>query len=310
MKIIQVNDSSLIKYETAAIVGFFDGVHQGHRYLIDQLKMQSRKTGLKTVAITFPVHPRKVLNQDYQPKLLCTFDEKIKQLASTGINYCYVIDFTKDYSEITAQDFIRQKLYAQLGVRELLIGYDHRFGKGRINGYVEYVEYGKQCGMKMLQARKFQEGDTPVSSTVIRNFISEGKIKKANHFLSYYYSFEGKVIQGNKLGRTIGFPTANLELIDPDKITPREGVYAAHAIIEGEKYTCMLYIGKRPTIKPEGEKRIEAHIFGFDKDIYDVTLRIEIIDFLREDNHFNNLDKLKEQLIKDKENAIRLLHNK
>jgi riboflavin kinase/FMN adenylyltransferase len=303
MEIIYINDSSRIEQETVATVGFFDGVHRGHLYLINQLKISAQKTGLKTAIITFPVHPRKVLNQGYQPKLLCTFEERIQRLSSTGIDYCYVIDFTKEFSETTAQDFIREKLHAQLGVKELLVGYDHKFGKGRTNAYEDYVEYGKNCGMKIFHAEKLQEKDLHISSTSIRQLLSEGKIKEVSGLLSYHYTLEGIVVQGNKLGGTIGFPTANLVLCDQDKIIPCEGVYAARISVEGKTCSGMVYIGKRPTILPEGEKRIEAHIFDFAGDIYGKRIRLELTDFLRPDRHFDSLEELQAQLVKDAERA-------
>jgi riboflavin kinase/FMN adenylyltransferase len=299
MEIIYINDSSRIEQETVATVGFFDGVHRGHQYLINQLKISARKNGLKTAVITFPVHPRKVLNQGYQPKLLNTFEERIKRLSFTGIDWCYVIDFTKEFSETTAQDFIRQKLHAQLRVKELLVGYDHKFGKGRTNAYEDYVEYGKNCGMKIFHAEKLQEKGLHISSTSIRQLLSEGKIKEVTDLLSYNYTLEGTVVQGNKLGRTIGFPTANLELCDQDKIIPCEGVYAARISVEGKTYSGMVYIGKRPTILSKGENRIEAHIFDFAGDIYGKTIQLELTDFLRPDRHFDSLEELQTQLAKD-----------
>jgi riboflavin kinase/FMN adenylyltransferase len=304
MEVLYINEITRIEPETIATIGFFDGVHRGHRHLINQLKQLALQAGLKTAVITFPVHPRKVLQQEYQPKLLNTFDEKIEQLASTGIDYCYVIDFTRAFSEITAQDFIQQILYKQLHIKELLIGYDHKFGKGRMHEYKHYVEYGKACGMKMHQAEKLQEEDKAVSSTIVRRLLSEGKIKETTCLLSCPYALEGKVVAGNRLGRTIGFPTANLELDDKDKIVPAEGVYAVWAFWEGKKHPAMAYIGTRPTVESQGEKKVEVHLFDFSRDIYGENLRIEFLDFLRPSIHFDNLAALQTQLAKDKEAAL------
>jgi riboflavin kinase/FMN adenylyltransferase len=307
LKVLYINDITRIEQETIATIGFFDGVHRGHRYLLEQLKTLAQPAGLKTAVITFPVHPRKVLQQEYQPKLLNTFEEKIQQLSATGIDYCYVIDFTKAFSEITAQDFIQQTLSKQLKVNELLIGYDHKFGKGRTNAYEQYVEYGKKCGMKVHQAQKLPEEDEHISSTAIRHLLSEGKMKETAHLLSYNYSLEGKVIQGNQLGRTIGFPTANLELNDSDKIIPKEGVYAVQVSVEGKMYAGMAYIGHRPTVSSEGEKRVEVHIFDFSRDIYGQNIQVEFVDFIRPERHFSSLEELQKQLAKDKENVLKII---
>ncbi|GHV23029.1 riboflavin biosynthesis protein [Clostridia bacterium] len=300
MEIIHVNDSTRIGTETAATVGFFDGVHRGHRFLIDRLKQSAGETGLKTAVITFPVHPRKVLQQDYQPKLLNTLEERFRQLASTGVDYCYVIDFTKEFSETTAQDFIQRILHNQWQVKELLVGYDHRFGKGGADEYAQYAAYGKACGLKVVPAERFPEKDGHTSSTAIRRLLAEGKMKEAAESLSYPYSLAGKVIHGDHKGRTIGFPTANMDLDDKDKMIPQDGVYAVRVQVGRENYQGMAYIGKRPTVSSAGEQRIEVHIFDFDRDIYGECIRVELTDFIRPDVHFAGLDALKNQLAKDK----------
>jgi len=304
METYYITGSSKIKYETLATVGFFDGVHCGHRYLIGQMKEQAQTAGLKTAIITFPIHPRKVLQQNYQPKLLNSFEERLQLLASTGIDYCYVVDFTREFSMITACGFIRKILCNKLKVKELLIGYDHKFGKDRVDTYEQYVAYGKKCGMTVLKVEQLPETDEHVSSTTIRRMLVEGKMRKATALLSYPYALEGEVVHGNHLGKTIGFPTANLDLNDKDKIIPREGVYAADVEVEGQRYKGMAYIGKRPTVALGGELRVEVHIFDFDKDIYGEQLRAEFTDFLRSDIRFDNLDQLKTQLAQDRRDAI------
>ena len=304
METNDITHSSQIEHETIATVGFFDGVHRGHRYLIDRMKEQARKAGLKTAIITFPVHPRKVLQQDYQPKLLNSYEERLRHLASTGIDYCYILDFTRDFSEITARDFIQQILFKQLKVKELIIGYDHKFGKGRTDTCQQYAAYGQACGMRVRQIEKLPETEGYISSTAIRRMLGEGKIREATAALSYAYTLDGEVVHGNHLGRTIGFPTANLNLNDKNKILPREGVYAVDVEVERQQYSGMAYIGKRPTIASNGEQRVEVHIFDFDKDIYGEQLRAEFTDFLRPDIRFDNLDQLKTQLSQDKRDAI------
>ena len=309
MEILSVTDSSQMNHETVATVGFFDGVHRGHRYLIDRMKEQALAAGLKTAIITFPMHPRKVLQQDYQPRLLNSWDERLRHLASTGIDYCYILPFSREFSEITACDFIQQVLYKQLKVKELLIGYNHKFGKDRTDAYEQYAAYGQACGMKVRQAGELPGADRHTSSTAIRRMLGEGKIREATAALSYAYTLEGEVVHGNHLGRTIGFPTANLDLNDKNKILPHEGVYAVEVEVEGQRYGGMTYIGKRPTVTSSGEQRVEVHIFDFDKDIYGEQLRIEFTDFLRPDIRFDNLDQLKAQLALDKRDAIDVYWN-
>ena len=307
METVYITDFSQIKDTTIASVGFFDGVHRGHRYLIDRMKEQARAEGLETAVITFPVHPRKVLQQDYQPKLLNSFEERLLHLASTGIDYCYILPFTREFSELTACDFIRQVLHRQLKVEELLIGYDHQFGKDRTGNYELYAAYGQACGMKVQQIEK--SPSEHISSTVIRRMLVEGKIREATSALSYAYALEGEVVHGNHLGRTIGFPTANLDLNEKDKILPREGVYAVEVEVEGQAYKGMAYIGKRPTVTSDGDPRVEVNIFDFDKDIYGEQVHIEFTDFLRPDIRFAGLDQLKAQLSQDKRDAIDVYWN-
>ncbi|MDR2520437.1 MAG: bifunctional riboflavin kinase/FAD synthetase [Bacteroidales bacterium OttesenSCG-928-I14] len=305
MKIIR--DFSLIETKTSASIGFFDGVHLGHRYLISRLKKYAQKSKLKTAIITFSVHPQKILKKKCHIFLLNTFKEKIKQLSSTGIDYCYIIKFTKTFSETTAKDFVQRTLYKQLQVRELLVGYDNKFGRGRISGYKQYVEYGKICGIKVRQIKKLHEKNIYSSSTAIRKLLLKGKVEEAAHRLTYNYYLNGRVIKGNQLGRIIEFPTANISVLNKEKIIPCEGVYASYIFINNKKYIGMTYIGKRPTICFGQEKRIETNIFNFNKIIYDKKIQIEFILFIRHNIKFDNLQELKKQLEKDKEKIKKLL---
>jgi riboflavin kinase/FMN adenylyltransferase len=293
--------------EVAATVGFFDGVHSGHRFLIEQLKNLADSKRLPSVVITFRQHPQSVLQTDYKPELLCTLDEKISLLSSLDIDFCYLIDFSKELSQLSASAFISDILRKKLGVKQLLTGYDHRFGKNRAEGFSDYVKYGREHGLEVVQASELPGSDVHVSSTLIRNKLAEGRLEEANRLLSYNYSLEGIVIEGNKLGREIGFPTANLEINDKNKVIPREGIYAAWVFLGTEKYQGMAYIGKRPTILPDGDQQIEVHILDFSDDIYGKTLRLEYVKYLREDRTFGNLSELKEQLFIDRENTQKAL---
>jgi len=306
MEILKGNNPFLLHNETAAAIGFFDGVHKGHQFLFNQLKKYAVINKLSTMMITFQQFPQAVLKSGFQPQLLNTFDEKIYRLSTTGIDYCLLLDFTKSLSQLTAKEFIQKKLREELNVRLLLIGYDHRFGKNRSEGFDDYLLYGKECGMDIILAPELP--DISVSSTLIRKSLAEKDVNYAYRMLSYFYCLEGKVIEGDRIGMQIGFPTANLEVFDKSKIIPGEGVYAAIVNLEREKRQGMVYIGKRPTVSVLGEKRIEIHLFNFSGDLYGKTLRLEFVDFIREDKHFVNLEELKKQLYLDKEAAISILN--
>lgn len=307
MEIIYLDDTVRTGKGLAATIGFFDGVHLGHQFLINQLKEQAKQEGLATAVLTFSEHPRKVLQQDFQPRLLTTVEEKKQLLARLGIDYCIILPFTRQFAEITAKDFIQDLLCRQLNVKLLLAGYDHRFGKNREDGFEQFLQYGTACGMKVVQADKYESGDYKFSSTSVRNRLNEGDVKKAAQLLSYNYTLEGVVKEGNRIGRTIGFPTANIELNDKYKLIPREGVYAVKIKIDTTTYSGMLYIGCRPTLPGQHEKRIEAHIFDFGESIYGKTIRIEFIDFIRKDMRFDKLDSLSKQLRQDREDSLQAL---
>jgi riboflavin kinase/FMN adenylyltransferase len=286
--------------EIAATIGFFDGVHSGHRFLIRQLKDLADSEGLPATVITFRQHPQFILQAEYKPRLLCSLDEKVRLLSDLGID-CYLIDFSTELSQLSARDFISDVLRTKLGVKQLLIGYDHRFGKNRAEGFTDYVKYGREYGLKVVQASELPGFDTHVSSTLIRRLLTDGNPEEANRLLSYRYGLEGKVIEGNQLGREIGFPTANIRINDTNKVIPKEGIYATLVHIGAKQYKGMTYIGKRPTIVPDGEQRIEVHILDFSDNIYGETLRLEFVKFLRKDETFNCLSELKKQLFIDKE---------
>ncbi|MDR0733194.1 MAG: bifunctional riboflavin kinase/FAD synthetase [Dysgonamonadaceae bacterium] len=291
----------------AATIGFFDGVHKGHRFLIEQLKELAADEGLPAAVITFRQHPQSLVQAGYKPALLNTPDEKLSLLSGLGIDICYLSDFTKELSQLGAQEFISGVLCRKLGVRQLLIGYDHRFGKNRAESFAHYVAYGRDCGLKVVQAKELPGFAEHVGSTFIRNLLAEGRMEEANRLLTYNYSLEGGVAEGNKLGREIGFPTANLDINDKNKIIPKDGVYAAWVHAGTEKYKGMVYIGKRPTVLAGGERRIEAHILDFSGDLYGKMLRLEFVNFLREDQTFKDLSGLKKQLCIDMGNTMHAL---
>jgi len=289
-----------------ATIGFFDGVHAGHCYLIEQVKAEAARSSLPSAVITFPVHPRKVLNSDYQPALLCGFDEKIERLVSTGIDYCISLDFTTEISKMSAQEFMCEILKKRLNVDTLVIGYDHRFGHNRSEGFADYKKYGAELGMKVIQATELSHSEH-ISSSRIRRILGNGEVSMAAKLLSYNYTISGKIVEGFKVGRTIGFPTANIQIWEDYKVIPAFGVYAVYVHIEGERYQGMLYIGKRPTLHNGDNISLEVNIFDFDGNLYNKTLTAEFIDFIRPDEKFRNIDILKAQILKDKESVQKVL---
>jgi riboflavin kinase/FMN adenylyltransferase len=291
-----------------AAIGFFDGVHTGHRFLIDQVKEEAAKRKLLSAVITFPRHPRKVLQKDYQPALLCGFDEKTERLASTGIDYCVCFDFTTEISQLSAGDFMKDILKDKLSVNTLIIGYDNRFGHNREDGFADYKRYGSEIGIDVIEARELP-GEDHVSSSRIRKLLAEGYIRKAAKLLSYNYIISGKIVEGSKVGRTIGFPTANIQVWETYKVIPAFGVYAVYVHVNGQKYDGMLYIGRRPTLHNGDNISIEVNLFDFDGDLYNKELTVEFIDFVRPDEKFIDIDTLKKQIGDDKDTVMSVIEN-
>ena len=290
-----------------ATIGFFDGVHLGHRFLIDEVKAAAAQRGLPSAVITFPTHPRSVLQQAYQPRLLNSFADKLRLLATTGVDYCIVLDFTEALSQLSAEAFLRI-LATQWRVKGLVIGYDHRFGHDRRDGFEQYVEYGQRWGIEILKAAAFDAGHTAVSSSEIRRLVQEGKVERAAQLLTYAYHISGRIVSGYKVGRTLGFPTANIQPDDPMQLLPGIGVYAVWVEVAGQRYKGMLYIGSRPTLDNGTQLSIEVHILHFSGDIYNDPIRVSFEHFVRGDEKFDSLEALKAQLMRDRETVDQLLN--
>lgn len=290
-----------------ATVGFFDGLHAGHRFLIEELKTLAKAQNRKSVVITFATHPRKVLHSDFQPELLTTQSEKLIQLESTGVDACIVLDFTTEMAQLSAYDFIKTILLEKCNVCTLLVGHDHRFGHNREDGFSEYQKYGKTLGIEVIQATRYTtDKDTHISSSKIRLALQNGEIERANRMLTYPYSIGGKVIHGFKVGHKIGFPTANIEPESPDKLIPATGVYATTVHYKNQNYKGMLNIGNRPTFDKDEKISIEVHIINFNEDIYNQTIQIDFIRKIRDEQKFNSIEELTEQLKKDKLNVMNM----
>ena len=309
-----IRDISAITPEPCvATIGFFDGVHAGHRYLIQQVKEIAAAKGLRSALVTFPVHPRKVMNVEYRPELLTTPEEKISLLADIGVDYCLMLDFTPEISRLTAREFMTQLLKERYQVKYLVIGYDHRFGHNRSEGFEDYVRYGKEIGIEVIRAKAYtsnieigNEPNIPVSSSLIRKLLHEGEVSLAAHCLKYEYFLDGIVVGGYQVGRKIGFPTANLRVDDPDKLIPADGVYAVWVTFDGKTYMGMLNIGV-PTIDNGPNRTIEVNILHFHSDIYDKFIRLTFVKRTRPELKFSSIDELITQLHKDAEETETIL---
>lgn len=285
-----------------ATIGFFDGVHRGHRFLIDHVKAEAGKAGMASMVITFDEHPRRVLQSDFQPDLLCTPESKQALLLETGIDRLEVLHFDKEMSQLTAREFMKQILRDRLHVRKLVIGYDNRFGHNRSEGFDDYVRYGQELGIEVIHNEAFTIDGEQVSSSAIRRMISRGDIEKANRFLGYPYTLTGKVVGGHREGRKLGFPTANLSLTNHTLLVPAPGVYAVRARLNESPawHRGMTNIGTRPTFGGT-ETTLETHIFDFGEDIYGQILQISFVQRIREEQKFDTPNALKAQLEHDKQ---------
>ncbi len=295
-----------------ATIGFFDGVHLGHRFLIDYVIETAKKSKMQSMVVTFAEHPRRVLQADFQPKLLTTKEEKTRLLKGTGVDEIVMLDFTQELSEMSAKDFM-QLLFDRYGVRALVIGYDHRFGHGRAEVFDDYHDYGDEMGMRVIRCPHFKlpKGSLgySLSSTTIRKALLAGKVKSATELLGHRFILSGKVVHGFHNGTELGYPTANLE-VDAAKLIPMEGVYLVN-IAEKEqkrkKTYGMLNIGSRPTLNNGSELSVEVHIFDCDTDLYGNYLEVELIEFLRKEKKFDDVESLKAQLKTDEEQCRLIL---
>ena len=289
-----------------ATIGFFDGVHRGHQFLIANVREEARKAGLSSLVITFDRHPRQVLSQDYQPRLLTTLDRKLQLLSLTGVDNVAVLHFTKEMGALSARDFMQQILRDKLNVRELIIGYDNRFGHNRAEGFDDYVGYGKEIGIQVRQATPFAVGDIKVSSSLTRSFLEGGEVEMATRCLGRPYELSGMVVKGFQQGRKLGFPTANLDTGNNGLLIPKGGVYAVKASIDNHQrlLPAMMDIGTRPTY---GGTRLslEVNIFNFHGSLYGKRLTVQFFKRIRDDRKFESIEDLAAQLQKDKESVTR-----
>lgn len=305
MKIISSPTSNLPKL--VAGIGFFDGVHLGHQSLIKELKTTADGAGMSSAVITFRRHPRSVLNSDYRPQLINLFNEKMQHLSNTGIDYVIALEFDIAMSRMSSYEFIKF-LRDKFNLAGLYIGYDHRFGHNRSDGFEDYQRYGKELGVEIYKAGAALAGTTPISSSVIRRFLKEGDVSVVNDMLTYRYYLSGKVVSGYGVGRTIGFKTANIEVEDLDKLIPGNGVYAVYVkTSDGVIHKGMMNIGNRPTVHDNIERAIEVHILDFDGELYESDIEIYFEKFMRPERKMSGLDELKSQLAMDRDMAREIL---
>lgn len=292
-----------------ATIGFFDGVHQGHRFLIEQVRRLAAEEGLESAVITFPVHPRQVMQPDCHLALLSTSEEKRALLRATGIDRIIELPFTRELSQYTAREFMGEVLQKRLQVHTLVIGYDHRFGHNRSEGFEDYCRYGREMGMRVVHAPACVVDGVTVSSSAIRRFLLGGEVTMANRCLGYEYYLEGTVIHGFQVGRTLGFPTANLSVEEPGKLIPVNGVYAVRVTLDadGSSYSGMLNIGVRPTVGNGTQRSIEVHLLRFAGNLYGRKIRVSFVQRIRNEQKFSGLDALVAQLRTDACEVERLM---
>jgi riboflavin kinase/FMN adenylyltransferase len=291
---------------SAITIGTFDGVHVGHKKIIQNLIEKSE--GLSTMLLTFFPHPRMVLQQDANIKLINTIEERIQLLEATGLNTLIIYPFNREFSRLTARDFVRDFLIDHLNLKKIIIGYDHRFGRNRTANIDDLREFGQAFDFKVEEIQAKEIDDITISSTKIRKALNNGDITTANIYLGYEFMLTGTVTSGRGLGKTIQYPTANIHIEEDYKLIPKQGVYFVKSTFENATVFGMMNIGTNPTVK--GTKQtIEVHFFDFDRDIYGEKIQIQLIKRLRDEQKFDSIEALQAQLYKDKQTSLALIQN-
>lgn len=295
---------------SVASIGFYDGVHQGHLHLIEQVKTLAAERGLDSLLVTFYEHPRQVLHSDYIPQLLTSPEEKLTLLRQTGVDRIELMHFTSGMSQLTARQFMQQVLHDRLGVKVLVMGYDHHFGHGG-GSFEDYQQWGKEIGIEVIRAteKKMESAGDGVSSSAIRRLLIQGDVKGAAALLGHPYTLQGTVVRGHQIGHELGFPTANLQQ-GTYKLVPCMGVYAVWVELEdGQRYAGMLNIGQRPTVNNGSEQTIEVNLIDFDGNLYGCHVTLHFIDFLRLERRFDSREQLIEQIKLDRQQALKRVKN-
>jgi len=294
------------EHPTVLTIGTFDGVHVGHRKILQRVIRSAQELHLKSTVLTFFPHPRMVLQKDADIKLLNTIDEKSQILKQLGLDYLIIHPFTKDFSRLTATEFVRDNLVNTLKMKKIIIGYDHRFGRNRNANIADLRAFGSTFDFEVEEITAQEVDDVSVSSTKIRKALREGSIETANKYLGYNYMLTGKIIKGKGLGKQLGFPTANVHIKESYKLIPKNGVYVVRSKIGLSTVHGMMNIGFNPTVEGT-EQSIEVHFFDFDQDLYEKEIQIDIMHRLRDEVKFDSVEALKNQLLNDKKTSFDLI---
>ena len=308
MRIFHSINDFIASKKTIVTLGTFDGVHIGHNAILDKICNAAKQEGLESVILTFFPHPRLIVSDNYDIKLLNTIEEKSILLEKKGIQNFIIHPFDKTFSELSPREFVTQVLVEKLNIQKIIIGHDHKFGKNRAADFNDLINFGKEFGFEVEEISAQQINDVSVSSTKIRNSLLEGNISLANEYLGYPYVLTGNVVKGNQLGRTIGFPTANIEIPEEYKLIPKNGVYIVTVNVNNQVVFGMMNIGVKPTLG-ENKLSIEVHLLNFDKDIYNQKIQINVLERLRDEHKFESFEALKKQLELDRKNTIDYFEN-
>ncbi len=287
---------------TILTIGTFDGVHLGHQKVLERLTNSAKENNLESTVLTFFPHPRTILNPNKPLKLINSVKEKTELLNRSKVDNLIIHPFDKNFSELDPEKYVVEILVKKLKAKIILIGYDHKFGKNRTADITDLKIYGKKYGFKVIEIKAEEISNIAISSTKIRKAISEGNISTAKKYLGYDFSLSGKIVHGKSIGRTLGFPTANIEVKEEYKLLPKNGVYLIQSVINHNKYFGMMNIGIKPTIK-ESSKTIEVNFFDFEGDLYHKNIEVNIKKFIRDEIKFDSLELLKSQILKDKINC-------
>jgi riboflavin kinase/FMN adenylyltransferase len=309
MKRVNGINNFLIHSPTILTLGTFDGVHKGHQKILKKLNSEANKAKLKSIVLTFFPHPRIVLNPRSNLKLINTIKERSELLEKSGIDFLITHPFDKTFSELSPEKFVKNILVDKLKIKKILIGYDHKFGNNRTAGIEDLKKFGLKYDFDVIEISAKEQNKVTISSTKIRKSIENGDFNKAKSFLGYHFNIEGLVIKGNAIGRTIGFPTANLDVSEDYKLIPKRGVYLIFSLIENKKVFGMMNIGIKPTLNNDRET-IEVNFFDWEKDLYKKLIKVYVLDFIRDEQKFTSLIKLEEQIKLDKKTCLKLIDEK
>ncbi|WP_010181439.1 bifunctional riboflavin kinase/FAD synthetase [Aquimarina agarilytica] len=290
------------KIKSAVTIGTFDGVHIGHKKIIERLNLAAKQNNLESIILTFFPHPRMILQKDTDIKLINTMDERSEILEQSGLNHLVIHPFSEEFSQLSAEEYVKQMLVKYLKAKKIIIGYDHRFGKGRTADINDLVNYGNEFGFDVEEISKQEIEDVAVSSTKIRKALLNGEIEKANTYLGYNFMLTGKIEKGRQIGRTLGYPTANMKIAETYKLIPKQGVYIVSSLVEGKTYYGMMNIGTNPTVN--GTKQsIETHFFDTQINLYDKKIKIELLKRIRDEKKFDSMEELKKAMSEDEDYA-------